>query len=262
MSQFFADGSTALGAIAERRDDLASLTSNANQALGAIAERNVELDQALSSLSPAMRQANTTFVNLRAALDDIDPLISDLGVVAPDLPAFLRDLRSVVDPALPVVRNLGQTIDLPGADNDLNDSLDDLPGAQSAASDSVRPTIEGLDAAQETVDFAVPYTPDLLGFVSKFGQVTSYYDANGHYARVLPASANLFEFEDGANLLEAISPSEQFAAFSALGLGPFSRCPGGATQPNAGFPALEDHPFLGGGSLTGDCNPDHVPPGP
>ena len=40
FSQFLVQGSKALGAIAERRDDLSSLTANANQALGAIASQN------------------------------------------------------------------------------------------------------------------------------------------------------------------------------------------------------------------------------
>ena len=50
------------GALAERRDDLAALTQNANQALGAIAAENEAFDQALGALPPTMRQANTTFV--------------------------------------------------------------------------------------------------------------------------------------------------------------------------------------------------------
>jgi phospholipid/cholesterol/gamma-HCH transport system substrate-binding protein len=262
LSQFLADGSTALGAIASRRDDLSQLTENANVALGAIAERNVEFDNVLAQLPPAMRQANTTFLNLRAALDDFDPLIADLGVVAPELPAFLRDLRSVVDPSLPVFRNLQQSISLEGANNDLNDSLRALPGAEAAASKSVGATIKGLDDAQETIDFAVPYTPDLLGFLTKFGQVTSYYNADGHYARVLPASSNLFDYNEATEVLEPIPPSEQFQPFTETGLGPFTRCPGGATQPNAGWPSPTDHPFLGGGSLEGDCDPGDVPPGP
>jgi phospholipid/cholesterol/gamma-HCH transport system substrate-binding protein len=262
LSQFLADGSTALGAIAARRDDLSQLTENANVALGAIARRNTEFDQVLGQLPPAMRQANTTFVNLRAALDDFDPLVDDLEVVAPDLPAFLRDVRSVVDPSIPVFRNLRQSLSLPGPNNDLNDSLRALPGAEAAASDSVGPTIEGLDAAQETVDFAVPYTPDLLSFITKFGQITSYYNADGHYARALPASSNLFDYNEATEVLEPIPVSEQFQPFTETGLGPFTRCPGSSTQPNAGWPSPTDHPFLGDGSLDGACDPSDVPPGP
>ena len=83
LSRFLVEGSSALGAIAERRDDLASLISNANEALGAIAERNRDLDRTLVALPPAMRQANSTFVNLRAALDDLDPLVADSLVAHP-----------------------------------------------------------------------------------------------------------------------------------------------------------------------------------
>ena len=262
LSRFLVKGSTALGAIAERRDDLSALTSNANQALGAIAERNQELDRALVALPPTMRQANTTFVNLRAALDDIDPLIADLGDVAPELAPFLRKTTATAEPAVPVFRNLRLAISRSGANNDLNDSLADLPGAEKAARNSVVPTIEGLDDAQPVIDFAVPYTPDLLGFISKFGEVTAFYDANGHYARILPAAQDLFEYNEVTDVLEPIPPSEQLDAISAFGLGPFTRCPGGATQANVGWPSPTDHPFLGGGSLDGGCEPSELPPGP
>ncbi len=260
LSRFLVDGSTALGAIADRRDDLAALTTNANQALGAIAARNEEFDRALVALPPTMRQANTTFVNLRAALDDLDPLIADLGDVAPDLPPFLRKVQSTVEPSIPVVRNLTQAIAKPGSANDLTDSLRDAPKAQQRAHKSVAPSIAALDAAQPDIEFARPYTPDLLSLVSGLGQVVSYYDANGHYARVLPAGANLFSNAGGA--LTPITPSQQFDQLAALGLGPFTRCPGASTQPNAGWPSPTDHPFLDGGALDGSCDPNDVPPGP
>ena len=262
LSTFLVQGDRALGAIADRRDDLAALTSNANQALTAIAERNRDLDRTLVALPPAMRQANTTFVNLRAALDDLDPVIADLGVAAPDLAPFLRNLRSVVDPALPVFRDLTDTISLPGANNDLNDSLHDLPGGERAAREAVEPTITALDDSQHVVDFAVPYTPDLMGFISKFGEVSAFYDGQGHYARILPASQNLFAWNPTTEVLDPISPAQQGDAFSSLGLGPFTRCPGGATQANPGWPSPTDHPFLQGGALDGACDPEQVPPGP
>lgn len=262
LTTFLIQGDRALGAIADRRDDLAALTSNANQALGAIAERSQELDRTLVALPPAMRQANTTFVNLRAALDDLDPVIADLGVAAPDLAPFLRNLRSVADPAVPVFRDLTDAISLPGANNDLNDSLKALPGSEKAARKAVAPTIDALDDSQHVVDFAVPYTPDLLGFLSKFGEVTAFYDVQGHYARVLPASQNIFAWNQATEVLDPITPAQQGDVFSSLGLGPFTRCPGGATQANAGWPSPTDHPFLQGGALDGDCDPDQVPPGP
>ncbi len=260
LSRFLVDGSDALGAIAERRDDLAALTSNANQAFGAIAARNQEFDRSLVALPPAMRQANTTFVNLRAALDDLDPLIADLGEVAPDLPGFLRKTAAAADEGVPVFRDLTQAIAKPGANNDLTDSLRTLPGARKRARKSVAPSIAALDDAQPNIELTRAYSPDLLRLLGSLGQITAYYDANGHFARVLPAGANLFENTGGT--LTPITPAEQFDQFTDVGLGPFTRCPGGSTQPNAGWPTPTDHPFLDGGALDGECDPSDVPPGP
>ena len=59
-------------------------------------------------------------------------------------------------------------------------------------------TIAGLDASQPVIEFARPYMPDLVGFLSKFAEVTAPYDANGHYARVSTAQSNFFHYCDPA----------------------------------------------------------------
>jgi phospholipid/cholesterol/gamma-HCH transport system substrate-binding protein len=260
LTRFLVEGSTALGAIADRSSDLSALTENANRALTAIADRNRELDETLVRLPPAMRQANTTFVNLRAALDDIEPLIGDLGDVAPDLPGFLRDLRRTADPSIPVFRDLTDAIATPGPNNDLTDSFAALPTAERKAEKSVDPTVKALNDSQPNLALTRAYTPDLLALIAKLGQVTAFYDANGHYARVLPTGQNLFSNSGGT--LTPISPAQQFEQFAAIGLPPYERCPGASTQANPGWPTPEDHPFLSNGELNGECEPNDVPPGP
>jgi phospholipid/cholesterol/gamma-HCH transport system substrate-binding protein len=262
LRRFLGSGASVFSAIAERRDDLAALTSNANEALGAIARENDALDRSLSELPPALRQANTTFVNLRAALDDVDPLVGDLKVVAPDLAPFLRDLRPVTRKAVPVVRNLRLAIARDGKANDLTDALRDLPDAARSATSAVPAAIGGLDDSQHLIEFARPYSPDLLAVIGKIGTATGYYDVNGHYIRAQPAGANLFDYNELTEELEPIAPSQQFDAYPAFGLGPVTRCPGGGTQANLGWPAPTDHPFLDDGALTGECDPTDVPPGP
>jgi phospholipid/cholesterol/gamma-HCH transport system substrate-binding protein len=262
LSQFLASGGSVLSAVGERRDDLAELTSNANQALGAIARRNEAFERTLVALPPALRQANTTFVNLRSALDDLDPLVAASKVATRDLAPFLRDVRPVARKAVPVFGDLRLAVDRPGPNNDLASALRDLPAAQRQARRAVPRAITAMDDSQPVIEFVRPYTPDLLGLVTKFGQVTAYYDANGHYARVLPAAANLFSYDRSSEELEPIPPEEQFDAFPPLGLGPFTRCPGGATQANAGWPTPTDHPFLDDGALAGECDPSDLPPGP
>ena len=96
----------------------------------------------------------------------------------------------------------------------------------------------------------------------------SYYDANGHYARVSTAEANLFHYCTAGDTnplsgaaavhdrpLEPIPPSQQF---NDLQFGTFTRCPGGATQPISG-----SNPFLTTAATSnGKCDPSDVPPGP
>jgi phospholipid/cholesterol/gamma-HCH transport system substrate-binding protein len=261
FEKFLSSGAKALGAVAERRDDLSSLTQNANTALGAIAQENDSLDRTLVALPPAMRQANTTFVNLRAALDDLDPLIATTGRSTKTLPGFLRKLRPVAHRGVGVFQDLADVVSRNGSNNDLADALKKLPKARDAAAANVPRVITSLDRTQDNVDFARPYTPDLMAFITKLGQVTSYYDADGHYTRVQPAGSNFFGYNPGTQQLESIPTSQQFAAYSAFGLGPFARCPGGATQPHAGSNPFVNPPIPGGVSAS-DCDPTAVPPGP
>jgi phospholipid/cholesterol/gamma-HCH transport system substrate-binding protein len=276
FSQFLVQGSRALGAIAERRNDLSALTSNANQALGAIAREQSALDTSLQAFPPALRQANTTFVNVRATLDDLTPVINAFKPATKDLAPFLRKLRPVAQRSVPVFRDLRLAINRSGPTNDLTDSLRELPRIERKASKAVPRTIAGLDASQPVIEFARPYMPDLMGFLSKFAEVTSYYDASGHYARVSTAQANLFHYCTPGDTnshctggggpyttgqLAPIPPSEQF---DDLDFGTFTRCPGGATQPITGSnPFTDDGALLTGGQAPNPkCDTSDVPPGP
>jgi phospholipid/cholesterol/gamma-HCH transport system substrate-binding protein len=115
-----------------------------------------------------------------------------------------------------------------------------------------------------TLRFIRPYTPDLWAAVTRLGQITAFYDGNGHYARVQPAGLSVFHHNPITEILEPIPPSQQFADYPPFEI--FQRCPGGAMQPaNDG-----SSPWTGPGSdLTpgppfppGDCDPTDVLPGP
>jgi phospholipid/cholesterol/gamma-HCH transport system substrate-binding protein len=138
--------------------------------------------------------------------------------------------------------------------------------------------VTALNASQPTIEFTRPYTPDLVGFLTKFGQVSSYYDANGHYARVSTAESNFFHYCTATDTntqcasaggpyatgeLAPLPPTQ--STFDNLTSGPFTRCPGGATQPIGG-----SNPFTDDGNLfpgvgqapNPKCQPSQVPPGP
>ena len=254
FSQFLVNSADVLGAVATRRDDLSSLVANANRSLGAIASQNQALSNSLAALPPTLRQANTTFVNLRLTLDKLDPLVAAAKPATKNLAPFLKKLRPVARRAVPVTADLSRAVHRPGASNDLTDTLRGLPKAESGANNAVPRIIDALDASQPVVTFARPYMPDVLGSLTKLGEVTAYYDANGHYARVQPTGANLFNWVPSTSLLDPIPLTDQFNAFDT---GIFTRCPGAATQPIPG-----SNPFLDNGNLAGECDPSNVPPGP
>ena len=288
LTSFLVNGASVVSSVAERRDDLSALTQNTNLALGAIASQNRSFDQALVALPPALRQANTTFHNLRPTLDDLTTFVNAAKPGTKNLPAFLKNLKPVVTRSVPVFRDLNRAVNLPGKNNDLADVFAKLPSVESAASRAVGPTVQALNDALPTLTFIRPYTPDLLGAVGKLGQVTGYYDADGHYARVQPAGLGVYHWNDATQDLGPISLQQQFDDYclptypgtsidtggcTATSAAPspnfkvYRRCPGGTTQP-----ALDNsNPFVAptwpGSNLTSpappnDCTATDHPLGP
>ena len=105
--------------LAERRDDLSGLISNASEALGAIGRQRQALASAINQLPAFLRQANTTFVNLRSTLDDVDPLVAASIPVADRLGPFFREFRAAAADAVPTIRDLDAIVRRPGKSNDL-----------------------------------------------------------------------------------------------------------------------------------------------
>ena len=259
LAQFLASGSDVLGAVAERRDDLSSLTQNANTALSAIAAESASLDQALEVLPPAMRQANTTFVNLRVALDDVDKLVEASYPATENLAPFLRDLRPVAEKAVPVLADLSATVNVPGPSNDLTDALRQAPELERAAAQASTEGIDAMDVSEENVAVTRAYSPDIMALVTRLSQITGYYSADGHYARTMPVN-NIFDYENATDQLNPTfySRDQQFDFYettpNALRSFGFQRCPGTASQPaeDGSTPFVEDE-------VSGNCDPSAVP---
>src|ERR1700712_1302536 len=123
LQDFIIYTARATTALAERRNDVSGLVSNANTAAGAIASESDSLNEALKALPQTLRQANTTFVNLRSTLDDLDQLVDASKPVAPKLAPFFRQLRPLITDARPTIRDLSTLLSKPGAGNDLIDLL-------------------------------------------------------------------------------------------------------------------------------------------
>ena len=257
LTRFLVNSSRAVTAVAERRDDLSGLVSNANATAGAIADENVALSRALELLPTTLRRANTTFVNLRATLDDLDVLVAESKPATKDLAPFLRELRPLVRDARPTIRDLSTLIRKDGPDNDLVEATQKMPALQKVATPAFQEGRAALQRAQPVLEFIRPYTPDFVGWLRDFGQGASNYDANGHFARIQPIF-NAFQFTDNpaGGVLTPIPPSQRM---DGLQTGVQARCPGAASQ----RPADNSAPYTDNGNLgPDDCDPSLVLPGP
>jgi len=261
LSRFLVGTSSLFTGLSARSDDLASSIGNANTAFTSIASQNRALSQTLELLPQTFRQGNTTFVNLRAALDDLDPLVETAKPATRDFAPFLRDLRPFVSRSVPFFKNLRLAVDRPGRANDLGSVVSTLPENYRRAQNAFPAAVRGIDDAQPLFSFARPYTPELLNGFGKLGQVTGYYDANGHYLRSMPVM-NLFSYDGGSGVLEPIPPSENFDA-NGIEFSVRQRCPGGASQPAPdGSSPFVNPPHSDAGITTADCDTSDAPPNP
>jgi phospholipid/cholesterol/gamma-HCH transport system substrate-binding protein len=260
LGRFIVSSSRLTTAVAGRGEQLSSAINHANTAFNAIASQNVAFDQTLRRLPPVMRQANTTFVNLRAALDDLDPLVETAKPATKNLAPFLAELRPVFAKLVPFTHNLRLTVSRPGKGNDAADLLRTLPDVQQRASKAFPHSEQAIADFEPNLNFIRAYTPDLFNGIGKIGQVSGYYDGNGHYVRASPSALNLFSYEAGT--LKPISKSQQFEAFgsSASVRRP---CPGGGSQPAPDGSSPYTNPPQAGSSVSpSECNPKDAPPGP
>jgi phospholipid/cholesterol/gamma-HCH transport system substrate-binding protein len=255
LTEFLVNSSRTVTALAEKRDDLSSSISNTNATAAAIASESASLDQALGLLPTTLRRANTTFVNLRSTLDDLDVLVDESKPATKRLAPFLRVLRPLVADARPTIAELRVLLKRKGADNDLTDATRKLPEFEKKARPALAASTAALKKAQPVLEFIRPYTPDFVGWLRDFGQGANAYDANGHYARIMPIS-NAYSFTDNpaGGTLEVIPPGQRL---DQLVKGQLKRCPGAAIQPapDGSNPYKADLP-------ADSCDPSQVPPGP
>jgi len=262
FERFVVSSSKLSTVVAQRGNELSSAVSNASTAFGAIASQNEAFSETLRLLPPVFRQANTTFVNLRAALDDLDPLIETSKPATKNLAPFLRELRPVLSRAVPVFKNLRLSTSRKGFANDTAELLGFLPAVQERSAKTFPHAEQAIEAFQPNLNFARAYTPDIFNGFGRLGQITGYYDGNGHYARVQFA-LNLFKRNSETGELDPISPSQQYEAFGDSA-GVRRSCPGGATQPapDSSSPFTEP-PIAGSGvNPSSECDPAAAPPGP
>jgi phospholipid/cholesterol/gamma-HCH transport system substrate-binding protein len=227
FQRFVTDTAETVTALEERHDDLAGLVGNANETAKAIGDENVALGRALGLLPDTLRRANTTFVNLRATLNDLDVLVNESKPATKDLAPLFRQLRGLVTDSRPTIRDLRVLIRKQGPNNDLIELTRKMPRLARIAKTTFPRDIEALRKSLPVLSYIRPYTPDLTGWITKFGQSANPYDANGHYARVQPIF-NQFQYTDTPAGPTLVPLSDDLAGRNGLNARNSLRCPGAA----------------------------------
>ena len=256
FQRFVTDTSGVVSTLASRSNDLTELVGNANATTQAIGDENVSLSQALAALPNTLQQGSQTFANLHGTLDTLDTLVNVSKPATKRLAPFLAELRPLIHDADPTIRDLRLLIRRNGANNDLIDLLGKQPKLTNLAKADFPRTIQALQKGQPVIDYIRPFAPDFTGWLTRFAESASPYDANGHYARVQPVF-NAFQYSTNSSgsFLTAIPTSQRLAGLQTK---KGQRCPGMATQ----APPDGSAPFLDLGQVTPACNPSGTLPGP
>src|SRR3954454_19462209 len=186
FQRFVTQTASVVTALNERSPELTALVSNATTTAKAIGDENVALDETLALPPPTLRRANTTFVNLRATLNDLTVLVNASKPATKDLPRFFTQLRALITESRPTINDLRVLISKPGPNNDLINLTSKQPKLASIGKTTFPRDIKALQKSLPVISYIRPYSPDLTGWITKFAESATPYDANGHYARIQP----------------------------------------------------------------------------
>jgi phospholipid/cholesterol/gamma-HCH transport system substrate-binding protein len=249
FTSFLVESAKALTTIAARNESLRGLIEHANTTFAAIGSQQSNLARGLRQLPVTLRQGNRTFAETPATFSALKELVDTSRPTNASLTTLFTKLRPVLTTATPVVGNFSVAFNRPGPNNDLTDFARALPALAQTLATASPAGVTSLRESVPITNFWGPYSPDLIGVLRTFGQSASYYDANGHYARVSPVFPD-FKLGSNNNLTPAASVSQ---AIEGLKSGQLRRCPGAATQPAPdGSSPFTDNGLLG-------CDPTETP---
>jgi phospholipid/cholesterol/gamma-HCH transport system substrate-binding protein len=249
FTKFLVETAKAVTTIGARKDQLSSLIENANTTFAAIGSEQQNLAQGVKQLPVAFRQGNRTFAELPSTFGALKKLIDASKPTVKPLTTLFTSLKPLVRKATPVVKNLSLAFSRPGPNNDLTDFANAVPGLVKQLTSATPVTVQSLQESVPITAFFGPYSPDLEGTLREFGQASSYYDADGHYARLNPVFPDFAPGGGENNLV----PASAGTALAPLKSGQLRRCPGAATQPSAdGSSPFTDNELL-------SCDPSQHP---
>jgi phospholipid/cholesterol/gamma-HCH transport system substrate-binding protein len=217
-------GAEAMKALAARSSQLSQLIANTSTATGAIDRQSQALQTALALAPATLTRSTRTFAGLDTTLDSLDPVVAAAKPASRRLPQFLAGLRSVSAEAIPTIAALNDLISDPNGGGDLTTLAQSAPGLVTQADRAFPELVHNFNESRGQIDYLREYTPDVVAALTNVGQASSYYDANGHYARTAPV---LYPFTtDAMGQLVQQNPADRYDGLQHVS----TRCPGSAAQ--------------------------------
>jgi phospholipid/cholesterol/gamma-HCH transport system substrate-binding protein len=254
FDQLLVDGAQTMQRLASSSEQLTALVDQTDQATGAIAKQSTALKASLGLLPAALSRSTTTFAGLRRTLATLTPLVNVAKPAVTQLPQFATALERFAAVATPTITDLAKLITSTSGGS-LTKLLVETPRLESLAVTAFPDIIASIDAQTSSGQLAYlrEYTPDIIAALTNIGQLSGYYDANGHYSRTEPFYGAYGI--SGGELTDTLPQDAQNGGtpdrYGGLTLSKTGRCPGGATQP------------AGDGSMpaaAGGCDTSNTPP--
>lgn len=167
------------GVLAQRGDGVSDTVRDLEHLTGAVATQQKQLSDGIAALPPALDGLQGVLDRFPPATDELVPLLDDLAPAAERLPSVAANLGPVLEDLRPTVGLLRPTLV----------AADRLLGPAPAFLDETTALLPGLRTTVErvspAVEFLRPYTPEVMGFASNWGNLFSTYDSQGHFAHPL-----------------------------------------------------------------------------
>jgi phospholipid/cholesterol/gamma-HCH transport system substrate-binding protein len=215
-------------------DDLQGAVVESAGATTAFARGAEPLARSLRALPGTLASGRRAFASLRASLPGLDGFLERAPGDLRGLPAFANGLTATLEDER-TLTPLAQVLRGPRSDDDLVDLLRATPTVARRGVPALRDAVPALRRGRPLVDQLRPYVPDLVAGWGNSGRALATYDANGHYARVLPQFGAFREIDAGG--VTAQQPIAEGERMLGPRTGVLRRCPGGAAPARPGSAA-------------------------
>lgn len=188
--------------LAARQEKLSRVVNDLGNLTNTMAPQHEQLRRGLKELPATLITAKNTLDEVPAATDQAVPLLNDLRPATRQLAGVSRNLRPLLRDLRPTVSELRPTL---SAGSQL---LRRTPGLLDSAHDVVPDLTYTVRKVNPAVDFLRPYTPDLIGWLSNWGNAFASYDSRGHIFRgLIQAGPSAFNDNPGVPVGFEVDPA-------------------------------------------------------